>query len=85
MNIVMLVIDLANNVFALRGLDETGRVAIKRPAVVRGKPRPCCPSGDLSGAQFRHEQSRLRLNQASLRRHVFEDASQVRPAEGELD
>jgi transposase len=56
MSIVMLGIDIAKNVFALHGLNEAGRVDIKRPTVVRGKLRPRCSSSGLGGAQFRHEQ-----------------------------
>jgi transposase len=44
MFIVMLGIDLAKNVFALHGLNETGGVDLKLPAVARGKLRPRCPA-----------------------------------------
>ncbi|MEY4748128.1 MAG: hypothetical protein RIQ60_342 [Pseudomonadota bacterium] len=37
MAIVMLGIDLAKNVFALRGVNEPGRVERKRPSVPRAK------------------------------------------------
>lgn len=41
MEIVMLGIDLAKNIFALHGVDAKGKVVLQRPAVKRGKP---CPS-----------------------------------------
>lgn len=37
MTIVTLGIDLAKNVFALHGVDATGRVVVQRPSVARGK------------------------------------------------
>lgn len=37
MSIVALGIDLANNIFALHGVDEDGKVVLQRPAVRRDK------------------------------------------------
>ena len=37
MTIVTLGIDLAKNVFALHGVDATGKPALVRPTVARGK------------------------------------------------
>ncbi len=37
MEIVTLGIDLAKNIFALHGIDATGKVALQRPAVKRAK------------------------------------------------
>lgn len=38
MTIVTAGINLAKNVFAVYGVDETGKPALVRPSVVRGKP-----------------------------------------------
>ena len=37
MEIVTLGIDLAKNIFALHGIDATGKVALQRPVVKRAK------------------------------------------------
>ncbi len=44
MIIVTLGIDLAKNVFAVHGVDATGRTVLERPSVARGKLLGLLPS-----------------------------------------
>ncbi len=67
MTIVTVGIDLAKNVFAVHGVDETGKAVLVRPEVPRAKLKelianvPPCPDGINVYSALPHERQTRRL------------------------